>query len=217
MTSKRWAPGTRLTVDFLEPIAAGLANRIIAGMNLWHDHGASVEFVRSAVDPVIRITREDEGYWSNVGTDALMVPRDQPTMCFESWTENVRDSEWARVIPHEANHALGGIHEQLRAAVVGRIDPAKAVAYFARTQGWTADVTRANVLTPVDESLLIGTPADVRSLMEYDIPGECTYDGQPIVGGTVADEADFAFLRSAYPPVAALASVPVPVPSYAIT
>ena len=213
MTSKRWAPGTRLAVDFLESTPDDLAAAIIDRMNIWARNGVSVEFVRSKVDPVIRITREDSGYYSNVGTDCLLVPSDQPTMCFEGWTMSMPESEWDRVIPHEAGHALGSIHEHMRAGLVARIDPEKAIAYYWRDQGWSPDVVWSQILTPEDESSLIGTAPDETSGMCYDVPGACTYDGLPIIGGSRMNAQDFAFMRSVYPPVAQLAAVPVPRPA----
>ena len=77
---------------------------------------------------------------------------------------------------------------------------AKAIAFFLRTQGWNEAEVRAQVLTPIDESSLLGTPnADPKSIMCYQIPGEITIDGKPIVGGLDIDASDAAFAGSIYP------------------
>ena len=111
-----------------------------------------------------------------------------------------RSSEYHRVIRHETGHTLGFPHEHMRKQLVDKIDPAKAIAFFMRTQGWTEAEVRAQVLTPLEESSLMGTPnADPKSIMCYQIPGEITKDGKPIVGGLDIDPSDFTFAGQIYP------------------
>jgi hypothetical protein len=58
----------------------------------------------------------------------------------------------------------------------------------------------AQVLTPIEESSLIGTAhADPNSIMCYQIPGSITKSGQPIPGGKDIDAQDFAFAGKIYP------------------
>ena len=46
----------------------------------------------------------------------------------------------------------------------------------------------------------MGTPnADPKSIMCYQIPGELTKDGKPIVGGLDIDASDFGFAGQIYP------------------
>jgi hypothetical protein len=59
---------------------------------------------------------------------------------------------------------------------------------------------RQQVLTPIEESSLRGTPhADPNSIMCYQIPGSITKSGEPIVGGTDIDKQDYAFMAVIYP------------------
>ena len=120
-------------------------------------------------------------------------------MNLEAFTMDTPDSEFVRVIRHEAGHALGFPHEHMRKALVAKIDPKKAIAYFKATQGWTAAETKAQVLTPLNEKKLTGTIADPRSIMCYQIPGTITVDGKPIIGGKDIDEVDYAFVGRLYP------------------
>jgi hypothetical protein len=114
------------------------------------------------------------------------------------------ESEYRRVVRHETGHTIGCPHEHMRRALVSKIDPDKAIAYFRRTQGWTPDEIRAQVLTPIEEAKLLGTAfADEHSIMCYQIPGEITKNGKPIAGGSDIDEADFAFMAGVYPKPAA--------------
>jgi hypothetical protein len=108
-------------------------------------------------------------------------------------------SEFHRVVRHETGHTLGFPHEHMRKALVDKIDPDKAIEYFMRTQGWTEDEVRAQVLTPIEESSLMGTRVDARSIMCYQIPGEVTKNGKPILGGLDIDKTDYRFAGDIYP------------------
>jgi hypothetical protein len=110
------------------------------------------------------------------------------------------ESEFRRVVRHEAGHTLGFDHEHMRGALVRKIDRAKALRYFDLTQGWTPEEIDQQVLTPLSAASIMGTrEADPISIMCYQIPGEITKDGKPIVGGRDINATDFAFAASLYP------------------
>lgn len=205
LVDRKWpASGVRLTVGFLDGPQPALRRRILGHMNAWAK-SANVSFVETRSDPQVRVARastpvELSGYWSYLGTDVLSIPRHEPTMNLEAFTMETPESEFHRVVRHETGHTLGFPHEHMRRELVQRIDPAKAIAYFSRTQGWTPDEVKAQVLTPIEESSLLGTPhADPQSIMCYQIPGSLTKDGRPIVGGKDIDRRDYAFAASIYP------------------
>jgi hypothetical protein len=87
----------------------------------------------------------------------------------------------------------------MRKALVAKIDERKSIAYFRRTQGWSPAMTRAQVLTPLEESSLRGTIVDPKSIMCYQIPGTITKDGKPIIGGLDIDKEDYTFAATIYP------------------
>jgi hypothetical protein len=189
-----------LTVSFLDNPPADLRARILSHMNAWAK-SANVLFSESSTQGQVRIARtEGDGYWSYVGTDILSIGLDQPTMNLEAFTMNTDDSEFYRVVRHETGHTLGCPHEHMRQELVDKIDPAKAIEFFGRTQGWTEQEVREQVLTPIEESSLIGTSHDdPNSIMCYQIPGDVTWDGEPIVGGLDIDDVDFQFMSKIYP------------------
>ena len=202
VTTKYWGPkGVSLTVGFMDNPPAALRKRILQHMNAWNKT-ANVKFVETKKDPKVRIARvggNDGGYWSYVGTDILQIPADQQTMNLEEFSMSTPESEFHRVVRHETGHTLGFPHEHMRQELVEKIDVNKAIAYFKRTQGWSAAETRAQVLTPIEESSLMGTAhADPKSIMCYQLPGQITKDGQPIVGGLDIDASDFAFAARIY-------------------
>src|SRR5205085_9682528 len=144
-----------------------------------------VIFVETGTDPQVRIAREsgeNGGYWSYLGTDILHIPKNEPTMNLEVFSMSTAESEYHRVVRHETGHTLGFPHEHMRKELVDKIDVDKAIAFFGDTQGWSPDEVNAQVLTPIEESSLIGTAPDQHSIMCYQIPGDLPTDGHPIIG-----------------------------------
>jgi hypothetical protein len=201
VTTKFWRTnGVRLTVGFLDNPPADLRRRIVEHMNAW-SKTTNVKFTESKTDPQVRIARiPNDGYWSYLGTDILSIPRNQPTMNLEGFTMNTPESEFRRVVRHETGHTLGCPHEHMRRQLVAKIDPAKAIRFFGQTQGWSPEMVRQQVLTPIEESSLRGTAfSDPNSIMCYQIPGTITRDGKPIIGGTDIDKTDYDFMATIYP------------------
>jgi hypothetical protein len=200
LTTKYWgAKGVKLTVGFLDSAPTDLRKRILLHMNAW-SQTANVSFVEAKTDPQVRIARVPDGYWSYLGTDVLHIPKNQPTMNLQGFTMNTPESEYRRVVRHETGHTLGMPHEHMRRELVDRIDVAKAIAFFGRTQGWTEQMVRQQVLTPIEEASIRGTAhSDERSIMCYQIPGIITKSGQPILGGTDIDTSDASFAGLIYP------------------
>lgn len=201
LTTKFWRTnGVRLTVGFMDNPSFELRNRIISHMNAWNKT-ANVKFVSSSTDPQVRIARTGgSGHWSYLGTDVLLIKPDEPTMNLDSFTMTTPNSEFHRVVRHETGHTLGCPHEHMRGELVALIDEEKAIKFFGENQGWDADMVRRQVLTPLEESSISGSAtADPNSIMCYQIPGEVTKSGKPIVGGLDIDKSDFEFMGKIYP------------------
>ncbi|MET3805630.1 hypothetical protein ABIB25_002634 [Nakamurella sp. UYEF19] len=200
LTSKYWGSGgVRLTVGFMDGPAADLRARILSHMNAWGSY-SNVQFLETATDPQVRINRAADGYWSYLGTDVLHIAADQPTMNLQGFSMATADSEFYRVIRHETGHTLGFPHEHTRDDIVNRIDRAKALEYFERTQGWSEAQVIAQVLTPMDNSALIATAkADPVSIMCYWLPASIMKDSVAVDGGTDIDPLDQQFAGQVYP------------------
>jgi hypothetical protein len=194
--------GAALTTGFMDNPSRDLRREILRHLNMWSTR-SNVRFVESAVDPTVRIDRRSGqtwgGYWSYVGTDVLGVDKDEPTMNLEGFTMRTSPSEFRRVVCHEAGHTLGFPHEHMRKELVQRIDPAKAYPYFQMTDGWSRQDVDDQVLSPLHQRTIIGTPVDQTSIMCYQLPGSITRDGKPILGGTRINETDYRFAAVIYP------------------
>lgn len=205
ITTKYWGiKGVNLSVAFLDGESSALRRLILKNMNAWSEF-ANVLFresgnTSSADVRIARMQGNEGGYWSYLGTDIQLIEAGMPTMNLEGFTENTPESEFRRVVRHEAGHTLGFPHEHMRAELVAKIDPAKAIEYFGRTQGWTPQEVHNQVLTPLEESSLLGTQkGDPFSIMCYQISSELTFDGKPIIGGTDIDQDDREFASKIYP------------------
>jgi hypothetical protein len=203
LVSKYFGPAPRtLTVSFLETTPADLRTRIIAHMNAW-TNCCGVSFRYTTGTGQVRISRAFAGYWSYLGTDILLIPPNQPTMNLQGFSMATRESEYKRVVRHETGHTLGFPHEHMRKELVDRIDPAKAYPYFLANQGWDKAQVDQQVLRPLDQASILGTPADQTSIMCYQLPAQIMKDGKPIVGGIDINATDCAFSGSIYPKAAA--------------
>jgi hypothetical protein len=202
VTTKYWGlQGVKLTVGFMDNPPSDLKARLLLHMNAWAKT-ANVSLVETKTDPQVRVAREggaNGGYWSYVGTDILHIAKKDQTMNLEGFTMQMPESEFHRVVRHETGHTLGFPHEHMRRGLVAKLDVAKTIAYFERTQGWSEDEVRAQVLTPIEESTLRGTSVDAKSIMCYQLPGEITLNGKPIIGGSDIDAKDYGFAGLIYP------------------
>jgi hypothetical protein len=199
VTSKYWgASPRRLTVSFMETTPSDLQARIVSHMNAWTNTGC-ISFTPTGGTGDVRISRGGGGYWSYLGTDILHIPTNRQTMNLQGFTMQTPDSEYLRVVRHETGHTLGFPHEHMRKELVARIDPQKAYQWFLATYNWPKEMVDAQVLTPLDDATILGTPADQDSIMCYQLPGKITKDGNPIRGGTDIDKTDYAFAGKIYP------------------
>lgn len=199
LTTKYWGPAPRkLSVSFLERAPRDLQQRILTHMNAW-SRRCGIGFALASGTGQVRITLRGDGYWSYLGTDILHIPRNRPTMSLEGFSMQTPEAEYKRVVRHETGHTLGFPHEHMRRELVELLDPEKTVRYFWEQYRWDRETVTQQVLTPLDDSSLMATPADADSIMCYQLPGDCTRSGEPIPGGLDIDESDYAFAERIYP------------------
>lgn len=204
MLEKQWPQSPAvLTVSFMDTRSVALRRRVMEHLNAW-SKTCGIRFRQTTGHARVRIARFDSppdmaGYWSYEGTDILEVPVDEPTMNLEGFTARTSEREFRRVVRHEAGHTLGFPHEHMRRELVRKIDARKAIRYFKQEEGWTAAEVREQVLTPIEQRFILGTRPNPQSIMCYQVPGEVTKDGRPIVGGADITDDDFAFAATVYP------------------
>lgn len=194
-TGKLWPRYQRLAVEFLDDASPAFQARILAHMNEWHKYGQpSFQLTPRGGGGEVRISlNQNDGFWSLVGTDILHAGKEEATMNL-ALKEDASEEDMREFVRHEAGHTLGFEHEHSRRSIVNRIDRDKAYEYFAgEPNNWSEQQTDDNVLTPLDDSLLMNFPnsiEDVRSIMCYELPAEIMKDGVEVPGGNDIDGFD---------------------------
>lgn len=148
----------------------------------------------------IRISFQQPGSWSYIGTDARSIPKSQPTMNFGWLKPNSSEDEYERVVLHEFGHALGLIHEHQNPA--GEIPWNKDAVYEyygGPPNNWTKDQVDVNLFQKYAEDEIRGTDFDEKSIMLYPIPNEFTNGDFEVGWNRELSEADMEFISDIYP------------------
>lgn len=197
---KLWENGRTLRCRFVDGVPAVQA-KVEAIAKEWEAHAnLSLKFVTSGAAE-IRISFKEKGFsWSNMGTDALVVPSGEPTMMF-GWLDTATPlREYQRVVRHEFGHAIGLIHEHQNPAASGQIpwDKPKVYAYYAQ-QGWSQADTDANIFDAYAEDSTNHSAFDPTSIMQYAVPDSLTVGSFAIGWNTELSPTDIAWTRKQYP------------------
>ena len=106
VTQKKWPNGSNLQVLFLDGDPAVQA-KVAQYARQWSEFANITFDFNNAPDAEIRISFRYQGSWSTIGTDALNVPSNQPTMNYGWLTSSTDDGEYSRVVIHEFGHCAG--------------------------------------------------------------------------------------------------------------
>lgn len=120
-------------------------------------------------DAEIRISFRQVGYWSYVGTDALLIEKGRPTLGLQNL--DVRDSlneQQKGIVRHEIMHSIGALHEHQHPAA----DCEKQLDWdkVATLLGWTPQEMRTNFSQLIFNSNTITSSYDQKSIMHYQLP-----------------------------------------------
>jgi hypothetical protein len=197
---KLWENGRTLRVKFLDGDAT-VQNKVKTIAKEWEAlANLKLDFVTSGTAQ-IRISFAQKNFsWSTVGTDALVVAADAPTMNY-GWLEPDTDlREYQRVVRHEFGHALGMIHEHQNPAAQGQIpwDKPKVYAYYAQ-QNWTRSDVDFNIFRVYSEESTNHSAFDKTSIMQYAVPDALTLGSYAIGWNTEFSATDREFMRRQYP------------------
>jgi hypothetical protein len=195
---RQWQPGQDLRVRFLDGDPK-LHRRVQEYANSWLEFAhLNLDFGHHAAAE-IRVTFTGNGYWSQVGTDALRIARDSPTMQLGAFTLNADDTVLRRTVLHEFGHALGCIHEQSSAAANIPWDEEKVYAFFEKWQHWDRQTTYANVLRRYSAVELHFTAHDPESIMQYPVPATLTRGEFSVDWNNELSAGDRSFISRVYP------------------
>lgn len=203
ITAALWAtgkPGDVIKARFLDG-ADVVQHKVEQVAHEWEQH-ANVRFeFGDDPDAPVRISFRHEGSWSYLGTVALQIPTNEPTMNYGWLTPDTADEEYSRVVLHEFGHALGCIHEHQSPDVRIPWDKEAVYAFYAR-QGWSRTQVNENLFRAYSPEGLQYSRFDPDSIMLYAVDDALTVGDWSVGWNTQLSEQDKAFIRSLYPPTA---------------
>lgn len=200
--SKLWQPGRTLRVTFLDGVSE-VQEKVAHYANQWSEYANITFAFDNDPDAEIRISFQESGSWSALGTDALVeefFPGDDPTMNYGWLTPDSTDEEYARVVLHEFGHALSLIHEhQTPAGGIRWNRPAVIRDLSGPPNFWDEERIEFNVFKRYEAGQTQFTEFDPQSIMLYSFPSHWTLDQQEFPENSALSESDKAFAADRYP------------------
>jgi hypothetical protein len=198
VTEKRWRPGRTLRVKFLNG-EHSVQTKVVDYAKQWERHAnLELEFVENG-ESEIRISFDRSGSWSYLGTVALVIDADEPTMNYGWLTPASTDEEYSRVVLHEFGHALACIHEHQHPQAGIPWDREKVYRYYSVTNGWPREKTDRNVLKRYSRDSTNFSDYDSTSIMQYAVPNGLTIGDFEIGWNTELSSTDTEFIGTMYP------------------
>jgi Bacterial pre-peptidase C-terminal domain/Astacin (Peptidase family M12A) len=199
ITGKLWQPGRVLRVHFLDGDPQVQA-RIAPFAQQWSEHANITFKFGEDPDAEIRISFQNQGSWSYLGTDALVIPKSQPTMNFGWLSTATTNDEYQRVVTHEFGHALGCIHEHQNPANSIPWDQEAVYRYYQGPPNyWTREQVDINLFTRYDADITQFSDFDPKSIMLYPIPNQFTIGDFEVGWNKSMSATDKQFISTIYP------------------
>ncbi len=211
-TSKKWIPGQKVRVRFLDGDEF-VRNKVKEYAEVWEEY-ANIDFVFVESGPAeIRVSFSmDKGSWSFFGKDSAIQSYVKTangsefvrnatgaSMNFGWFNDNTPDIEFRRTTLHEFGHALGLYHEHQNKNQNIQWNEEAVYAYFAK-QGWSREKTYSQVLKRYgDDSEITNGVYDPLSIMHYYYPPELIKGGAKIRENTELSENDKFIIEEMYP------------------
>ncbi|WP_017741753.1 M12 family metallopeptidase [Scytonema hofmannii] len=199
ITGKKWQPGRTLRVRFLDgdPV---VQTKIVAIAQQWTQY-ANIKLVfGNDPDAEIRISLQPGGSWSYLGTDALTIAKNQPTMNYGWLKPDSSDQEYMGVVLHEFGHALGCIHEHQhpQAGIPWNRDAVYSY-YMGPPNNWSKETVDQNIFQRFGTDSTQFSQYDKESIMHYSISKDLTLGGFEVPWNNQLSATDKNFMRQMYP------------------
>lgn len=193
--TKFWNPSRNLTISFLDNPPQSLKDAIKKLILEWDDYVSLTFSFIDGKNGTIRIKTDTNSNASQIGTDALAMDADEPTMYIAS---RPTDSEFRTAVLHEFGHALGLHHEHLHPDANIPWNKPKVYKEYAEKWGMDKKTVDWNIFTPISDPLAI-TGYDKTSIMHYPVEKELTDGNFEIPLNTEISHDDKRIMNYFYP------------------
>jgi serralysin len=196
LRSRRWQPGRTLHVAFLEGSLI-LQQKVALHAQEWCRYANITLLFDNHPEAEIRITFQPEiGTWSNIGTDALVVLPDQPTMNYSELTATSPGEDFSYYVLHEFGHALGLVHEHQGPEAGIQWNKAAVKKYYAE---FSEEELETNIFQHYTRSQTQYSAFDPYSIMLYHIPKGLTLNGLETPVNRTLSATDIQYIQKWYP------------------
>ena len=190
--AKLWPNGSTIRIRFLN--GTPQQHDIVKQFAIEWTEYANLSFdFNNAANAQVRIAFNDDGAWSYVGTDALGIPNNQPTMNF-GWLDQ-------NVVLHEFGHMIGMIHEHQnpRDNLIEWNKPVVNAALSGPPNFWDQATIDHNIYEKYAISQINGSDFDDASVMLYSFPASWTVNGFHTEPNETLSALDKEFAHRVYP------------------
>ncbi|MFI5456004.1 MAG: hypothetical protein ACHRXM_11195 [Isosphaerales bacterium] len=198
LLASRWMPGQTIRVRFLDGSPEDHA-KVHRWAEEWTREANLIFDWSDTPLATVRITFDPpENNWSYLGTNCLLAPRGDPTMCL-GVINSLQERAARRVVLFEFGHALGFVTE-LKKPDVGITWNTEAVLDDFGKKRWSTGMVYEQLINPSPAGTLgLNTKFDPDSIMTFAIKKEWTLNGVEIHENFDLSDGDKAAARAAYP------------------
>jgi predicted Zn-dependent protease len=194
LDGKVWKAFRTLSVTFLDNLTNEEQTQYREVIREWGNHINLDIVFTSERDADIRIKTKTSDNSSAVGTDALTVDVQNPTMYI---AEKPGSSRFRTVLLHEFGHALGFEHEHLHPYANIPWNKQKVYDHFTRL-GMSRAAIDENFFTKINQKMSV-TAYDPKSIMHYPIEKTFTDGVFEVTENTELSRLDIHMARTVYP------------------
>ena len=193
--AKLWPNGSTIRIGFINGSAAQM-NMVQQFSVQWMQYTNLTFQFGGLAGAQVRVAFNDDGAWSYIGTDALGIATNEPTLNL-GWQDE-------GVVLHEFGHMIGLIHEH-QSPVGNSIQWNKPVVNASLSgppNNWTQQMIDHNMYDKYDLNQINGSQFDSKSVMLYSFPASWTLNGFHSDPNDVLSAVDKQFAASVYPKAA---------------